>query len=290
MRDCLDEGLLQSFCDGEASPAQAEKVTSHLATCNTCSLAMEELIGAGDLVTTALAHEFQVGVPTERLRQRIDAAIAAEQRDARSLKNESGAGWFSSLSNLFAFRQPVLGYASLVAVLAFTSIFGIAYFRSVSEPAPPAPDTVASGNAPTKVEATPVESAPSENEVSNPSESASVSQPEINTSRRVSRRPRPSVPDTTAKVKLLPGERSYLRTIAALDSTIKATDKPMRPELQAEYERNLALVNRALAAARNAAKENPDDPDVAEFVYTAYQSKVDLLNTVADARVYNRRP
>jgi hypothetical protein len=63
----------------------------------------------------------------------------------------------------------------------------------------------------------------------------------------------------------------------------------MRPDLHAEYERNLAVVDRALAAARNAAKKNPKDPDAAEFVYAAYQSKVDLLNTVADARVFNRQ-
>jgi hypothetical protein len=92
-----------------------------------------------------------------------------------------------------------------------------------------------------------------------------------------------------AKIKLLPGERTYLRTIAALDSTIKSeNDRPMRPALRAEYERNLALVDRALAAARHAAKKNPNDPDAAEFVFAAYQSKVDLMNTVADARVYNR--
>jgi hypothetical protein len=91
-----------------------------------------------------------------------------------------------------------------------------------------------------------------------------------------------------AKVKLLPGEKTYLRTIAALDSTIKANDRPMRPALRAEYERNLALVDHALAAARTAAKNNPDDPDAAEFVFAAYQSKVDLLNTVAEARTYNR--
>jgi hypothetical protein len=92
------------------------------------------------------------------------------------------------------------------------------------------------------------------------------------------------------EVKLLPGERSYLKTIAALDSTIKAnSNRPMRPALQAEYERNLAVVNRALAATRSAAKKNPNDPDAVEFMFAAYQSKLDLLNTVADARDYNRQ-
>ena len=59
----------------------------------------------------------------------------------------------------------------------------------------------------------------------------------------------------------------------------------MRPALQVEYERNLAVVDRAIAATRSAAKSNPNDPDAADFMFAAYQSKVDLLNTIADARV-----
>jgi hypothetical protein len=86
-------------------------------------------------------------------------------------------------------------------------------------------------------------------------------------------------------VKLLPGERSYLKTIARLDSTINANKKQMRPSLQVEYERNLAVVDRAIAATRSAAKKNPNDPDTADFMFAAYQSKVDLLNTIADARL-----
>jgi hypothetical protein len=62
----------------------------------------------------------------------------------------------------------------------------------------------------------------------------------------------------------------------------------MRPGLQAEYERNLALVDRAIAETRSAAKSNPNDPDAAEFMFAAYQSKLDLLNQVADARLSNR--
>ncbi len=86
-------------------------------------------------------------------------------------------------------------------------------------------------------------------------------------------------------VKLIPGERSYLQAIARLDSTIKSNKKSMRPGLQVEYERNLAVVDRAIAATRSAVKSNPNDPDAADFMFAAYQSKVDLLNTIADARV-----
>ena len=87
------------------------------------------------------------------------------------------------------------------------------------------------------------------------------------------------------EVKLIPGERSYLQAIARLDSTIKSNQKDMRPALQSEYQRNLAVVDRAIAATRSAAKSNPNDPDAADFMFAAYQSKVDLLNTIADARV-----
>ena len=89
-------------------------------------------------------------------------------------------------------------------------------------------------------------------------------------------------------VKLLPGERTYLQTIAKLDSAIRADQETMRPALQVEYQRNLAVVDRAIAATRTAAKNNPNNPDAADFMFAAYQSKVDLLNTIADARVGGR--
>ena len=109
--------------------------------------------------------------------------------------------------------------------------------------------------------------------------------------RPVRNTPKTSVaPETAQAVKLLPGERSYLQTIARLDTTIKASQKSMRPSLQVEYQRNLAVVDRAIAATRSAAKSNPNDPDAADFMFAAYQSKVDLLNTIADARVGGGRP
>jgi hypothetical protein len=48
-------------------------------------------------------------------------------------------------------------------------------------------------------------------------------------------------------------------------------------------------VDRALAATRDAAKKNPNDPDAAEFMMAAYQNKVNLLNAVAEARSFNRQ-
>ena len=79
MTRCLDEAKLQSYFDGELSIDLMESVTSHLASCVTCAAAARELEEESALVMSALAAEFETSVPTERLRQRIDAAVLGER-------------------------------------------------------------------------------------------------------------------------------------------------------------------------------------------------------------------
>ncbi|MFN2510770.1 MAG: anti-sigma factor [Pyrinomonadaceae bacterium] len=302
MRECLDEGILQSYFDGELSSADMEGVTSHLVSCMSCAVAARELEGEFLLLSSALAPEFDATVPTERLRHRIDVAVAGLQLDNQNAVREPvvmpGRGWLQSISALFAFTpQRTFGYAALAVMLAFGTMLGVIHLRQSESPTINNEDKVAAVPQPTVTETPNAESnaKPGSNAVSvvtpvTPTPPAST--PAVAGGRV--RRTRPRQPATesnqaVAEVKLLPGERSYLKTIAALDSTIKSkSNRPMRPSLRAEYERNLAVVDRALAATRNAAKKNPNDPDAAEFMFNAYQSKVDLLNTVADARLYNR--
>lgn len=294
MRECLDEGILQSYFDGELSGEQLKAVASHLAACSACTAAARELQAELNLVATALAPELEVAVPTEHLRQRIDAAIAGLQTQG-STANDSSTfsvrAWFQSFLAPLSFTpQRAFGYAALVLVLGFAAILGLVQFRSpqianqtdvASKPitkekpgssitAPPPVSTVALNPNPTN----PVRRNPT------------VKSQYASSNNTVAK----ALKKDADKVKLLPGERSYLQTIAQLDSTINSTsNRPMRPALQAEYERNLALVDRALAATRNAAKKNPSDPDAAEFMFSAYQNKVNLLNTVAEARTFNRQ-
>jgi hypothetical protein len=171
-------------------------------------------------------------------------------------------------------------------VLAFGAIIGVVKFRQKEVPpvtavntdktevvAPPSPD-----NSTNNIEVAPKET---QSVVANSRPVVKPTAP-----RRV---PTPEANSVTNHVKLIPGERSYLQQIARLDSSIKQNKNSMRPSLQVEYERNLAVVDRAIAATRNAAKSNPNDPDAADFMFAAYQSKVDLLNTIADARLSGGR-
>ena len=79
MRQCVDEGILQGYFDGELSGEMTESVASHLASCITCARAARELESENLLLSEALETEFAGPVPTERLRHRVDAAIAGLQ-------------------------------------------------------------------------------------------------------------------------------------------------------------------------------------------------------------------
>ena len=289
MRQCLDEGMLQSYFDGELSTSMMESATSHLASCAVCAAAASELEQESLLLSTALAAEFESSVPTERLRQRIDGAVAGLQV-ANSREKETGvvAALFNSISALFTLGPGrALGYASLMVVLAFGLILGLMKLRT-PVPVQNASGPVAGSGAvnPPVIAVNPPVTIDNEAGTTAPSKSG----PDI---RRVAaNKNSTSIPPIAVRppaVKLIPGERSYLQTIAKLDSTIRsAGNKSMRPALQVEYEKNLAVVDRAIAAIRRAAKSNPNDPDAADFMFAAYESKVNLLNTIADARVYNR--
>jgi hypothetical protein len=285
MTRCLDEGKLQSYFDGELSLELMESVTSHLASCVNCAAMARELEQETALLAEAFSAEFEANVPTERLRQRIDAAVLGHRVDvAQATEKSAGlAGFFSGLFNLGT--QRTLGYASLAVVLAFAAILGVVKMNStVNPPVGPSQGEVVSVPPAAKTGEVAQYKAPDTNSDLRPNPVAAEPKPK-NT---LAYHPAKFVANSAPKrppVKLFPGERSYLQTIARLDSTIKSNKKAMRPSLQVEYERNLAVVDRAIAATRTAAKSNPNDPDAADFMFAAYQSKVDLLNTIADARV-----
>jgi hypothetical protein len=290
MKECLSEEILQQYFDGELEGSRMESAAFHLAGCEACASSLRELESETNFVATALAPEFDVVVPTEHLQRRIDQAIAGLDgvRSANSHEPSAWHSWLAALSALVSLSpQRVFAYGGLVAIVVFATIFGIIRWQSLeTQPVPENQVAVTPKTLP--------EAAVSP-EAKLPQDAVEVSVPEKTALKKPARKNQPATPHSgpssqaVAEVKLLPGERSYLKTIAALDTTIKSGNATMRPALQAEYERNLALVDRAIAATRSAAKRNPNDPDTADFMFAAYQSKVDLLNTIADARVYNRQ-
>jgi hypothetical protein len=301
MRDCVDEGILQSYFDGELSIDMMERVSSHLTGCLNCKRAARELENETLLLSEALEPEFSLPVPTDQLRARIDGAIAERRllnppRPSLAAASLSARqSWWESVSSLFTLSpQRMFAYYAVAAVILFAVTFAFVKLRtpqrtpnkdSVALVPTPAPENVQ----PQPVQ-TPAATGSDARQKTVPPKVLHRSEPPryvaANYRRNNSKR---NDQAEVAGVKLLPGERSYLKTIAVLDSSLKLTGKrAMRPALQSEYERNLAMVDRAIAATRNAAKNNPNDPEATEFMFAAYQTKVDLLNQVAQARLPNR--
>ena len=133
MTRCLDETKLQSYFDGELPIEMMESVTSHLASCVTCAAAARELEEESALVMSALAAEFETSVPTERLRERIDAAVLGQRLAvAEATQKSSGLGaFFFGLLNFGTQRS--LGYASLAVVVAFAAIFAVVKLNSTPD-------------------------------------------------------------------------------------------------------------------------------------------------------------
>jgi len=269
MRDCIDEGTLQAWFDGELPQALAANVTLHVNTCSQCADKARTLKAENSVLATALTPEFNQTVPTERLRQRLDARIAALNAPTRS--KVRAPRW--TLSSLFAFRP--LAYASLAAIILLAVFLGLAYFKKNNTN--PNNIEVRSQNPP---ELPPPSPEPTIVQV--------VDQPNLPSSPRpADNLKRKAPPPRTNEPSYVKQEREYQTTIARLNETFQSKP-PLRPSLRVEYEYNLALIDNAITATRDVARKNPKDPHAAQFMLAAYQSKVDLMNQFDELRGLER--
>lgn len=130
MRDCIDEGILQGYLDGELSPETVETVTDHLAVCDLCAGALREAENETAIFAAATTPEMSLSVPTERLRERLKATIA--QCDAPNISpttnsESSVRAWFT----LFKFPswRPAFSFA-VALILIGVAIGGVKYLYS----------------------------------------------------------------------------------------------------------------------------------------------------------------
>jgi hypothetical protein len=95
----------------------------------------------------------------------------------------------------------------------------------------------------------------------------------------------PAVYRTTANANsngYMPGEESYVKTISSLSKSVdEQKDNVMRPSERIAYERDMAVVNDAIAKVRTEVKKNPKNESAKQVLYSSYQNKIDLLNSVS---------
>lgn len=302
MKRCLDEGGWQAYLDGELSQESALEAAEHLAACERCAASLAEAEAEGAFLSAAFAPDEAISVPTEQLRARINAAVARlePQTETRAPGGWSLSALLAPLTSLLTFQpQRAAAFAGLLAVVVFAAVF-----FTMQKPSPDKPSggqQVAGGGATTSQTPPNPGSDSVAGVVPAPTVQTPVVTPVINPLSEKGgggavaakyERPRQPKRKATSEAKAvtvapteqpLPGEKDYEQAIASLSRAINAGgDAVLKPQVRAEYERNLAVLDKAIEETRRVARRNPKDRDAVDFLMSSYQSKVELLTTVAD--------
>ena len=303
---CLDAGLIQAFVDGETTPERSRYVAEHCSECDPCALRLADVQDETLAVAALLDGEFNTMVPTQRLWTRISDAIETENRKT-SLFGRLGRVFavsaftpsFAAMGGLLVLLSVLAGFAILSGGIgstdpaAMTASMPRLDARSSDPPAllPAAADAASVDANESVVEAEPtVAVAVAAVPISRTSESsrrsaqhASFVKANGTASQRNAAAIRPDrtvypVPDPSHNA----AEASYIRTIAELSSNVDARkDAILDPSSRVAYEHDLALVSNAIDRMRAVVRKDPRNQAARQVLYSSYQDKIDLMNSVA---------
>lgn len=273
--NCFDEGTIQAFLDGELASDLLENTARHLAICGDCAAHLAAAEDETAFAFSALEQEFSSTlVPTQRLWAKINDSIEKERK--------------SFWNSVFAFfRNP-----ALVTFAAFLIVFGIfvAYLNSsstnpndtASKPKAvqtttstiPGPASVPAPTAPADVAKNPL------TEQKDPRFVAANFEPNKQRNQAPNQATQKGAPKPGV-YEYLPGEESYIKTIATLEKTVDAKkDEVLRPSSRVAFEKDLALVNGAIEKMQAEVRKYPKNESAKQVLMDSYQNKVDLLNSV----------
>lgn len=296
--NCLEIGAIQAFLDGETSPRESPRMADHIGTCEACSAALARAEEETASVFSALDRELDALVPTQRLWSRINDSIAEEKSRA------------SVFQRLLIFVSANLATPAMAAAASFVVILGVVALvwspeqNNVGGPMAsiqPAGSAPASG-APINIPATgpetftPTTSEPPQRGATPASSSKSVKESNLSaeqlsrlvvnagySAERVRPQAEPAVERSEQTVNgYLPGEQSYVKTISDLRQSVEGQkDTVMPASSRVKYERDMAVVDDSIKKMRKAVRQNPRNQAARQILYSAYQDKIDLLNSVA---------
>ena len=270
--DCLDIGTIQAYLDGELAHDQTARVSGHIAVCDSCAFMLAEAEDESAIVFPALEREFNTLVPTQRLWNKINDSIVTE-RHSRPFWHKAWAFLSVALAN------PSLAAAASVVIVV--GIFAAVWMNRTAVPIVVSPVQSAAKTTPSRIDPAPL--------TANPiiDQTVTTSKSEIRAERAAyrpdNRRTNPpaiNAPATSGGY--LPGEESYVKTISSLNNTVKdQKDTLLRPSERIAYERDMAVVNDTIAKMKTEVKKNPRNESARQVLYSSYQNKIDLLNSVA---------
>lgn len=281
--NCLDIGTIQAFLDGELDGVLMENAADHLADCDDCAISLANSEEESAIAFTALDAELNTLVPTQRLWAKINSEIEREKKPF----------WQTAFA---FFKNPTItAFASMLIV------FGLfmAYLNSQAGEK----DTQIAGMTESKTVITkPILVSKSSDPIETPSENNSpinIDQPtqksrsdfrvikavvtENQPIQKYRKTPDKEIPQPMS-YQYLPGEESYIKTIATLENNVNSRkDEVLKPSDRFTYEQNLAIVNDSITKMRKEVKKNPRNGAAKQILMASYQNKVDLLNSVTES-------
>lgn len=294
---CFDEGTIQAFLDGELPTDLLENVARHTAMCANCSMLLMQAEEESAFAFSALDAEFNALVPTERIRTNLYDAIAKIEKPRASF-------WTRIFGAGFSFSNPsIVAFASLVLVVGlFTTLYinretqnagGSLAVNNQSNPntAPVKSQPVAVTPADSIDKAGAADIEKGATVIEPPVYRPAVSQqPTIQ--KAVYKPGKPMVEERKPKIEdrpvsntapVLLGEESYIKTIATLTESVNSRkDSVMRPSERVAFETDLAVVDDAIKKMRAEIRRNPKNEAARQVLRSSYQSKIDLLSSVAE--------
>ncbi len=296
--NCIDEGVIQAFLDGELAGETNETVALHIGGCDACAMRLADAEEENSFAFAALDNEFNIPVPTHRLWTKINDEIEKTKPTV-----------WQKLWATFNLKNPaVLAFASLSIVFG---TFAVAWnFRqTIDVPT----KTIATDIKPEQV--APINTIPPET-----FEIKQVMPPQIAKARSIAQKAAPNFKPEKAKfisetpklkaekptskiIEVLPdpiaedrktksenqirqlinGEDTYIKTIETLSKNVEPKkDRILRPSARVSYERDIALVEQAIKTMQKKARKNPKDEGAKQILFASYQNKIDLLNSVAE--------
>ena len=281
--NCIEIGTIHAFLDGELPDNERSAVSGHLAICGECSarfaVAEEEYM----LTANAFAADFDAMVPTQRLWIRINDSIA-EERSRVPLWRRCFPGLFSELFSsplpAAAFGAVVIGIVSLSLMILSgggqLNTGDISVKQVQSNVTPNIIETAAADTSKgvTKIEA-PIEPNAITPEIVMPTKAIRAA-----SDNAPARERRTRVQPSRAVYRYIPGEEAYIKVIADLSRSYnRDRDNVFTPSGRVAFERDLAMIDHAINNVRRMVRNNPDDAAARKMLYSAYQDKIDLLNS-----------
>ena len=305
MEKCYDIGTIQAFLDGELSVDLSQKVTRHIALCDGCAASLAEAEEETAFAFSALEREFDTLVPTHRLWTKINDSIVEEKSHSSvwqrllasvsvlianpSMTVAAGVlivfGIFAVVLNM----QNGAGNDDIAAVENQPNLKVAAPINSNNQGKQTEPvDVVAPSNAPTFAIAS--NESKKENQSVRVYLAAERDNPRQNSIKNTTSNDRkenvqsqPSPLPANFVPEYLPGEESYVKTIANLSETVETQkDEVLRPAARISFERDLAVVSDAISKMKKEVRKNPKSESANQVLYSSYQNKIDLLSSVAE--------